>query len=539
MTPWINTHELEPDSLRGSENMQVYCGLDSMVTKEVLGELRTLFNAPPEIYNFERALQAPYLEIMQRGWLIDETARRAACAELSKRLHGDGNGRIGLYQTFWSFTNAICDKNINPRSPDQLKDLFYHRMRLPEQWISQKGQRKLSTNREALEKLEVYMYARPLVACILAIREIEKQLEVLETEVDRDQRMRCSYNIAGTETGRASSSESVWGTGSNLQNIAPILRFAFVADPGMKLCQIDLEQVEARDVGFFEGCLFDDWKFLDACESGDLHTNNAKLVWPELRWESDAGNNRKIAEGQFYRDFSFRDMAKRGSHLSNYSGTAWTMSRHLKIPLSVAEEFQARYCRGRPADNKKGLPEIVPAFPAHSRFWQYCAEQIQTHGFLVTPFGRKRHFFGRLDQGETLREAIAFLPQSTTADRTNLGLWRVWKYLGHHDVQVLGQCHDSIAFQYDERKDENEIIGRALELIRVELRAPNGRSYVVPGEAKIGWNWGQQITQKDIEDAKAKGKKPWRFNPDGLVKFKLGKKDERVRAIGLKRLSGA
>jgi DNA polymerase family A len=536
MSPWINTHELEPDSLRGSENMQVYCGLDSMVTKEVLGELRTLFNAPPQIYNFERALQAPYLEIMQRGWLIDEVGRRAAVDSLMKRLHGDGNGRIGLYQTFWSFTQAICDKNVNPRSPDQLKDLFYSRMRLPEQWISQKGQRKLSTNREALEKLEVYMYARPLVACILTIREIEKQLEVLETEVDRDQRMRCSYNIAGTETGRASSSESVWGTGSNLQNIAPILRFAFVADPGMKLAQIDLEQVEARDVGFIEGCLFDDWTFLDSCESGDLHTNNSKIIWPELPWTGDPSADRKIAERQFYREFSYRDMSKRGGHLSNYSGTAWTASRHLKVPMQIMEEFQARYCRGR-ALGPKG-PAIEPAFPAHPRYWQWCAEQIQTHGFLTTPFGRRRHFFGRLDQGETLREAIAFLPQSTTADRTNLGLWRVWKYLGSR-VQVLGQCHDSIAFQYDEKADEQELIGRALELIRIELRAPNGRSYVVPGEAKVGWNWGQQVTQKDIADSISKGKKPWRFNPDGLVKFKPGKRDERVRAIGLKRLSGA
>lgn len=526
--PWIDTSQLgaSASSTGASSRQQIYCGLDSMVTKEVLGELRTLFNQPPQIYHFERALQAPYLEMMQRGWRVDEISRRAACEGLHLR-------RDDLLEKFHEFTRAICDQNINPNSPQQLKYLFYSKMCLPEQWISQKGQKKLSTNREALEKLEIYLYARPLVACILTIREISKQLEVLETDIDADGRHRTSFNIAGTETGRPSSSSSAHGTGGNVQNIAPILRYVFVADPGKRCCQIDLEQVEARDVGFFEGCLFDDWKFLDACESGDLHTNNAKLVWPELAWTGDKNLDRAIAEQQFYRDFSYRDMAKRGSHLSNYSGTAWTASRALKVPLSVMDEFQARYCRGRKADKAKNIQAIEPAFPAHTRWWQWTAQQIQTVGWITTPFGRKRHFFGRQDAGETLREAIAFLPQGTTADRMNLGLWRVWKYMP--EVQLLGQGFDSITFQYDQDADEDKIVSKALGLLRIPLYAPSGREFVVPGEAKVGWNWGIQITQKDIEIAKAKGKKLPRFNPDGLIKWRPGQKDSRVRATLLKR----
>lgn len=530
MSPWIETHNLQPHSLRGSENKQVYCGLDSMVTQEVLSELRTLFNQPPQVYDFERALQAPYLEIMQRGWLVDESSRRAATASLHQRLDS-------LINTFHQFTQVIEDRNTNPNSPKQLKELFYRSMRLPEQKVSTKGVWKVSTNREALEKLEIYLYPRPLIACILTIREIEKQLQVLETEIDQDHRFRCSYNIAGTETGRASSSTSVFGTGTNMQNIQPSLRYVLIADPGKKICQIDLEQVEARDLGFFEGVLFNDWKFLDSCEGGDLHSNNAKLIWKELPWTGDPKADRKVAERQFYRDFSYRDMSKRGGHLSNYSGTAWTASRALKVPISVMDEFQARYCRGRTADPQRGIEHIEPAFPAHPRFWQWCAEQIQTQGFLINPFGMKRHFFGRSDSGETLREAIAFLPQSTTAYRTNLGLWRVWKYMGQNKVEVLGQCHDSIAFQYDEKADEQQIVGRALEHIRVELHAQNGRLFVVPGEAKVGWNWGAQVTQKDIDEAKAKGKRIPRLNLDGLVKWSPSKRDERIRAIGLKRIA--
>lgn len=494
--------------------LQTYCGLDCCVTLEVWEELRRVHNQPPEIYQFERALQAPYLEIMLRGFQVDSVGRRQAAEAIRQRL-------AKLQSNLDALARAVWDRPLNPRSPLQLQEFFYKSMRLPEVWLSQKGQRKLSTNREALEKLEGYLHARPFVNSILAIRDLGKQLDVFESEIDPDGRFRTSYNIAGTETGRPSSSSNAFGTGGNAQNIAPGLRYVFVADPGWKLCVIDLEQVEARDVGFFCGCLFDDWGFLDGCESGDLHTTNAKLIWPELSWTGDPKQDRAIADRQFYREYSYRDMAKRGSHLSNYSGTAWTMGRSLKIPLALAEEFQARYCRGRSQDHRKGLEAIDPVYPCLPKYWQWCASELQTTGALTTPFGRTRHFFGRPGDDTTIREAIAFLPQSTTADRMNLGLWRVWKH--QPECQLLAQTHDSITFQVREGPGFDDAVGRALEHIRVELVAPNGRSYIVPGEAKVGWNWGNY-------DPKQPAK-----NPEGLMKWAPGR-DTRVRRTGLQRI---
>jgi hypothetical protein len=209
-------------------------------------------------------------------------------------------------------------------------------------------------------------------------------------------------------------------------------------------------------------------------------------------------------------------MAKRGSHLSNYYGTAFTAARHLKVPQPLMEEFQARYCRGRNADPKRGLPAIEPAYPAIAQYWQWIATELQTVHQLVTPFGRRRHFFGRPNDDTTLREAIAFLPQSTTADRMNLGLWRVWS--GLPAVQLLAQTYDSITFQVLEGAVD-EVTTRALELIRVELVAPSGRSYIVPGEAAVGWNWGYATPT----------------NPDGLVKWAPGR-DTRQRTSSLERI---
>jgi len=411
---------------------------------------------------------------------------------------------------------------------------------MPEVWLSQKGERKLSLNREALEKLDQYLYARPFVSLILRLRELAKQHEVLTTEIDSNGRFRTSYNIAGTETGRPSSSENAYGTGGNAQNIAPQLRYSFVADPGQRLCVIDLEQIEALDVGFFCGCLFDDWRFLDNCESGDLHTNNAKFIWPTLPWTGDPKLDRELADRPFYRQFSHRDMSKRGGHLSNYMGTAWTASRSLKVPIEIMEEFQARYCRGRSQsfDRVSGqtLEAIEPAFPAIARYWQWVATQLQTTHTLRTSFGRSRMFFGRPNDDTTLREGIAFLPQSTTADRMNLGLWRVWRYMP--ECQLLAQTYDSITFQFDASLDENEIIGRALELLKVELIAPNGRRYIVPGEAKLGYNWGSCITAEDQARVKSQGKTIPRLNPGGLLKWSPSKRDTRQPpGEGLKRIA--
>lgn len=510
--PLIQTETLTPTSLlTPSENHQVYCGLDTMVTLEVLLALKAqLGNQPPQIYSFERALQGPYLEIMQRGFKVDEPSRAHAARILHSRLDG-------LEAMLNEFAQAAWNRPLNPRSPAQLKDFFYHAMRLPEQFRYDKGVRKLSTNREALEKLEIYLYARPIIACILAIRDIGKQLDVFETEIDADGRFRTSYNIAGTETGRPSSSSNAFGTGGNAQNIAPALRYVFVADPGYKLGVIDLEQVEARDVGWFCGVLLGDWSFLNSCENGKLHVNNAKLVWPHLKWTNHPAQDRRIADGIFYRDFSYYDMAKRGGHLSHYMGSAWGASRALKLPVKLMEDFQQRYILG---------PEA--AFPCIPLWWQWVAQQLQTTRSLTTPFGRQRHFFGRPNDDSTLREAIAYLPQSTTADRMNLGMWRVWKKMPQ--LQLLAQTYDSITFQYKENLDEGELISQALSLIRVEL-SHKGRSYVVPGEAKIGWNWG---AQHDASKPLGAGN---RYNPDGLIKWSPKFPDRRVRQVGMKRIA--
>jgi DNA polymerase I-like protein with 3'-5' exonuclease and polymerase domains len=106
----------------------------------------------------------------------------------------------------------------------------------------------------------------------------------LTAEVDADSRLRTSYNVAGTETGRWSSSTNAFGSGTNLQNFPEKLRSVFVADEGRKLAYLDLEQAESWVVGIKLWELFADDRYIRAIEEGDLHTSVARMVWPQLGW---------------------------------------------------------------------------------------------------------------------------------------------------------------------------------------------------------------------------------------------------------------
>ena len=249
------------------------------------------------------------------------------------------------------YATAVWGQGLNARSTKQLQDFFYGTLRIPA-IKSYKGKSYSNTvNAEALEKLQAYLYAQPFAKLIIEIRNIGKKLDVLQTNIDSDNRFRAQFNSAGTNTGRLSSSKNQWGTGSNMQNITDEMRVIVVADEGYKLAYIDLDQAESIAVGAL--CCVksqnaiepyrDADSYLLACESGDLHTFVTKKIWPDLEWTGDNNKDRAIAEQLYHRKFSYRDMAKRGGHGTNYGGQAPHMAKQIHVPLTLMEQFQLSY----------------------------------------------------------------------------------------------------------------------------------------------------------------------------------------------------
>lgn len=495
----------------------VYNGLDTAVTLEVLYALeRQLDNTTAATYNFSRALQAPILEMTTRGVLVDQRKRvevlrmyEAQLEMLDANLTRIVNEGIGFSTPANVYNKRTRKTSRWWRSNDQLKNLLYDVMRLPpiRERSKTTGEYGPVVGRDALEKLNVHFIAEPIINHLLALRDVDKKRGWLETGIDRDGRMRSNFNIAGTNTGRLASSASDFGTGGNLQNVDRELRSVFVADRGWKLANLDLEQGDARNVGAICWNLFVENEgekyagaYLDACESGDLHTYNSRLIWPEKAWTGDLKADKKLAEEIFYRQDSFRQMSKKGGHGTNYYGTPITMAKHLKVPLQLMKNFQQAYFGVYPVigsyDPKKNDPDHkLP------NWHNWVRAQLEDSHSITTLLGRKRQFFGRSFDDETLREAIAYEPQSLTADEIDKGLLTLWRA---DRIQLLIQVHDSILFQYRE-EEENEILPWALEALKTRFTLKRGRDFVVPTEAKVGWNWGEW------DEAK---------NPNGLVKWK-------------------
>jgi DNA polymerase I-like protein with 3'-5' exonuclease and polymerase domains len=482
----VATHELDADS----GNEQVYNALDCCMTHEIFAKLAEQKADAAPAYNFELALQGPVLEMMLRGFRVDPGARELAIQKCKKDL-------LRLDHIVQTLAHAVWDKGLNPSSGMQLKDLFYNYLGINPISTYVKGEIKFPMDRGVLEQIENYFQARPIAQAILDHRDLDKQLQVLEKEIDDDWRMRSSYNIGGTKAARFSSSKSPTGTGDNMQNVTEELRHVFIADPGYVLCGVDAEQSDSRMVGFMCGVLFNDWTYLDACESGDLHTMVARMVWErDLPWNGDLKKDREIAELKFHRHFSYRDACKRIGHGRNFYGKPYTLAKETKVPVKLVEEFCEKY---------------ASAFPAIERWQQWTASELQSKRRLVSIHGRHRDFFDRTDSAETLRKGLAFLAAAPTADNLNLGMWRIWKYMP--EVQILAQVHDAVYFQFPDELDHKAVVRKAQSLLETPLYAPNGRKFIVPSDANLGYNWGKYIPANEKKGTPER-------NIRGLRKFK-------------------
>jgi DNA polymerase I-like protein with 3'-5' exonuclease and polymerase domains len=140
----IRTDQLhQGQSMSATERLWIYNGLDCCVTLEVLDALLPqLDNQTRATYEFSKALQGPVLEMNMRGVLVDDVRRRRVIAEYRDKI-------ARLQGQLWQIVKGAYDVDLNWRSPDQLKHLFYEVMGYAP--IKKKG--KITVDRDALEKL--------------------------------------------------------------------------------------------------------------------------------------------------------------------------------------------------------------------------------------------------------------------------------------------------------------------------------------------------------------------------------------------------
>lgn len=483
----LKLHEVEEfEGFSKQERLWIYNGFDCLVTREIQPILQDQLKATDYgelVYTWERVQQGPALQMLFRGVRRDaKVARELADKYQEERASLDG------WLNEMSF--ALWGRSLNPRSTPQMKEFFYEFLGLPKQHKITKGKRTVTLERKALEKLSNYFTPRPFCLTIFAMKDLDEDIKRLTSGYAPDGRMYHGQGPAATETGRWSSGSDPLGyTTMGGQNVKEDMRQIYIADDHFKLSNIDLEQAESRGVGYLSG----DEDYIEACESGDVHTMVAQMVFdiPDSRKEQ--------VKEPYYRHFTYRDICKRAGHLSHYLGSSWQMSNELHIPKPICSAFQEKYF-GR----FQGIRE-----------WQHWTiDQIQTVRYLRTPFGRVRHFFARPSSRETWKEAIAYVPQSLIVDIMSLGIYKCWRAEPER-IQSLLHGHDAHLFQF--RQDDREAVELALDLHKIKIPVTDihgkTRDMIIPTEALAGYNWAKYDPRDPKLEHNKLGLRGW--NSDG------------------------
>jgi DNA polymerase I-like protein with 3'-5' exonuclease and polymerase domains len=198
----------------GEDQLWAYNCMDCVRTREVGEvELASIKDLDMEdVEAFQQALFWPVLRAMQLGVRIDLATRTRLAMELQEALAEREQ-----------FFVDVLGHPLNPRSSSQMAKLFYNDFGIPPIYSrAKKGvPAHVTCDEEALLKIkQKEPLVAPIIDVILQYRQIGVFLSTFITmPLDQDNRMRCSYNICGTETYRFSSAKNAFGSGGNLQNL--------------------------------------------------------------------------------------------------------------------------------------------------------------------------------------------------------------------------------------------------------------------------------------------------------------------------------
>lgn len=204
------------------EEFWVYNGKDGAVSMEAWIEQSKEMTEGDfwPTYQMTVDLYEPLAYMTVRGFAtnrdkLNETKGRVAAALLAKEAE----------------LADISEVNFNPLSPKQCQQYFYVLKGL-QPYVGAGG--TVTTDDKAMARI-YRRYGLKEAKLVQEIRALNKlKGTYLEVDFDKDSRLRCAWNPRGTWTGRLSSSETLFGTGMNMQNLHPEFKEFLVADPELE-----------------------------------------------------------------------------------------------------------------------------------------------------------------------------------------------------------------------------------------------------------------------------------------------------------------
>lgn len=363
--------------------------------------------------------EMPLVEVLSSmemaGIKIDIEALGQLSGELDKRL-------FSLVRSIYK----IAGSEFNINSPKQLREVLFEKLKLP---VVKRTKTGPSTDEEALRSLAA---SNELPALLLEYRQLTKlkntYIDALPKLVDpATGRIHTSFNQAGTETGRLSS------TNPNLQNL-PVkteigrkIRGAVVSfDKKSLLLSCDYSQVELRVLAH----LSKDKELIEAfLKERDVHKITAALIF-------STGENEVSDE--------MREVAKRINFGIVYGLSSWGLARDLGISASEAQGFIDAY------------------FLKYSKVKEYIEKQIaeaRNTGFVTTILGRRRYLPEINSRNQAIRQlaerqAVNTPIQGTASDLIKLAMIKIYQEFTQKNYlsKMILQVHDELVFNVPENE---------------------------------------------------------------------------------------
>ena len=402
-------------------------------------------------YDIERPLIPAIVAMERSGIHVDAQVLQSYGFELTERMH-----------TIENEIYTLAGHTFNIGSPKQLGVVLFDEHNLPAPKLTKTG--TYITDADVLENLVQKGHILP--EKVLQWRSLAKlqstYVEGLLSQINiKTGRVHTSYSLAGTATGRLSSSEP------NVQNI-PIrtedgrrIRKAFVAEKGCTLIALDYSQVELRLLAHFA----DIPVLKEAFKSNiDIHQMTASHLFGT---PYDA-----VSKEQ-------RRQAKTVNFAIIYGISPRGLSQQLMIPQHMAGELIKTY---------------LERYPGVDVFMNQMKNEAREKGYVTTLMGRRCYTPGIHDKNAALRQfaerqAVNAPLQGSNADiiKKAMAQLHTWIAAQHIPVKMLLQVHDELVFEINSQETNviDHFIKRAKEIME------NATTLSVPlvVESGVGVNW--------------------------------------------------
>jgi uracil-DNA glycosylase len=195
-----------------------YCGKDACVAMELwdVHAAELTRRGMWDTYNETVEMMDPLIYMTLKGLKVDKNKLETTKADIEQQI-----------DVLEAELIEVADYPFNALSSAQCAKYFYAHKGLPAYKNANGG---VTTDDKAMSRIfrKTGWREAKIVQEIRNLRKLKGTY--LEIEFDADYRLRCTWNPRGTWTGRLSSSKTILGTGTNLQNLDPRFKGFIVAD---------------------------------------------------------------------------------------------------------------------------------------------------------------------------------------------------------------------------------------------------------------------------------------------------------------------